>query len=98
MSTTSSSRRLRGALTAGLAVAVLAGAAAPLTLSSATAADRPDSLASTIGQKLLTVSFDDLAEVVPGEDLVVTGSVAKVTQARIGAVGDAVPPTHPSTT
>ena len=90
MSTTSSSRRLRGALTAGLAVAVLAGAAAPLTLSSATAADRPDSLASTIGQKLLTVSFDDLAEVVPGEDLVVTGSVAKVTQARIGAVGDAV--------
>ncbi|MGB0189789.1 MAG: hypothetical protein ACPF9W_02325, partial [Nocardioides sp.] len=67
MSTTSSSRRLRGALTAGLAVAVLAGAAAPLTLSSATAADRPDSLASTIGQKLLTVSFDDLDTTAPAE-------------------------------
>ena len=90
MSTITRSRRLRGALTAGLAVAVLSGAAAPLTLAPATAADRRDSLASTQGQKLLTVTFDELDEVVPGEDLTVTGSVSKVTQARIGRVGDAV--------
>ncbi len=90
MSTSTRSRRLRSAVTAGLAVAVLSGAAAPLALSPANAADSLDSLASTVGQKLLTVSFDTLAEVVPGEDLAVTGTVAKVTQARIGQVGDAV--------
>ncbi len=33
--------------------------------------------------------LDELDEVVPGEDLTVTGSVSKVTQARIGRVGDA---------
>lgn len=87
---TSRTRRLRGAVTAGLAVAVLAGAAAPLALAPATAADRPDVL-STVGQKLLTVSFDRLDEVAPGEDLAVTGTVAQVTQDVLGLPGAGVP-------
>jgi hypothetical protein len=69
---------------------VLAGAAAPLALAPATAADRPDVL-STVGQKLLTVSFDRLDEVAPGEDLAVSGSVAQVTQGALGLPGAGVP-------
>lgn len=87
---TSRSRRLRGAITAGCALAVLSGAAAPLALAPATAADRPD-LLSAVGQKLLTVSFDRLTEVAPGEDLAVSGTVSTVTQDVLGLVGDGVP-------
>jgi M6 family metalloprotease-like protein len=92
---TSRPRRLRHAVTAGLALAVLSGAAAPLVLSPATAADKPDAAAvlSAVGKKLLTVTFDELAEVTPGEDLAVTGSVAKVTQEELGLPGAGVPAT-----
>ena len=87
---TSRSRRLRRAVTAGFALAVLAGAASPLALSPATAADKPDSLAALLDQQL-AVSFDRLAEVQPGEDLAVTGTVSRLTNAKLPLLGAGVP-------
>ncbi len=93
MSTSLPSPRARHLLTAGLALAVLAGGAAPLALSPASAQQRGDeaALLTTLDDRLLTVAFDDLDEVVPGEDLAVSGTVAKVTQARLGLPGAGVP-------
>lgn len=95
MSTSLPSRRVRHALTAGLALAVLAGGAAPLALSPASAEQRGDgaALLTTLDDRLLTVVFDDLGEVVAGEDLAVSGTVAKVTQAPLGLADAGVPAT-----
>jgi M6 family metalloprotease-like protein len=55
------------------------------------AADERPSL-GTIGKQLLTVQFDPLsATAVAGQDLTVTGTAAKVTQAELGRVGEGVP-------
>ena len=93
MSTTLRARRVRRGLTAALALAVLSGAGAPLALSPASAEQRGDesALLTTLDDRLLTVSFDELAEVVPGEDLAVSGTVATVTRARLGLPGAGVP-------
>jgi len=93
MPTSLRARVVRRGLTAGLALAVLSGAAAPLALSPAAAEQARDegSLLSTLDDRLLTVAFDELDEVVPSEDLQVTGTVSTVTRSRLGLPDTGVP-------
>lgn len=93
-STHPSLRHRATAVTTALLLAGTATTAVVLTGAPAAGDEQRPSLTSTVGQRLLTASFDPSSTSVErGDRFRVSGTISTVTQARVGRVGDGVPAT-----